>query len=271
MSTETVLFVGDLHVGGHCGIYSPERLPQVPRFVGPRYLFDCWLHLQRALPPKIDLLVLTGDLIEGTNRKGEAVGLFTSKLSEQVEAAIELLRPLAARSAQIVRVYGTPYHDSHHDPLSALDHALGVSLTRQVIDLDLGEPGAPRVLNIAHHPSGGAVLYQGTKLDREQRLAALAASARKVPGVRWIVRGHLHNFAHQRNAEREVVLLPCWKLIDAHGSKGNYFGWQPDLGAVLMEREPREPSGYRFVPFLYDPPMSRVFSPGALNEPLETA
>ncbi len=256
-----ILFVGDLHTGGHHSVLPRKRLPEFPEFPGIRYLNDCWDNAVFNLPEMVDITFFMGDLVEGTNRKAEGTGLFSTKLSDQVESAIELLAPIAARSKTVFRVKGTDYHDSVHNPLLALDIELGVRKARQVFDVDLGSG----ILNVAHHPSGGGALYLGTKLDKEQRLAGLAALAKKVPHARWIFRAHLHNFAHFITPMREVILTPCWKLPDAYSVKGNYFGWQPDIGMVLMEEDERSLSGFRVVPILYDLPQPRVITQEELD------
>lgn len=266
MSWQGAVFVGDTHVGGHHALYPAARLPEFPKYPGIRYLADCWHHALDALPRKIPLLVFTGDLIEGTNRKAQSIGLFSARLSDQVEAAIELLAPLARRAETVLRVSGTDYHDDAHNPLLALDIALKVKKARQVFNLDMGTG----ILNVAHHPKGGGVMYEGTKLDQEQRLMRLAAEAGKVPKARWIVRGHLHNFRHFRTPTSEVVLLPCWKLPDAYAMKGNLFGWQPDLGLVVMDRDRKAASGYLFRENLYDLPKVDIDSEETLHAEGET-
>ena len=105
---KTIVFLGDTHSGCHYGLWPLDRLPEKPRHVGVRYLMECFDHALGALPKKIDLLVLTGDLIDGLQRKSASTGLFSAKLSDQVEGAIEVLTPLAKRASTIYRVDGTP-------------------------------------------------------------------------------------------------------------------------------------------------------------------
>lgn len=257
------VFIGDLHSGSHHAAWPLNRLPEIPGHLESRYLVECLKHALDAAPRRIGTLVLTGDLIDGRNPKGQGTGLFSPKLSEQVEGSIELLEPWATRADVVIRVGGTDYHDDVQNPLLALDHALGVRKVRQVFNLrmDNGE-----ILNVAHHPSGGGALYMGTKLDKEQRLMRLAADAAKVPFARWIVRGHLHEFNIYRNRRSEIVLLPCWKLADTHAKKGNYFGWQPDIGFVVMDRDAGASSGYVFREFLYDNPKQEVVDAATIED-----
>jgi len=229
-------------------------LPQRPRHLGIRYLMDCWGHAQDALPRSIDLLVLTGDLIDGAQRKSSGTGLFSTKLSDQVDGAIEVLRPIAKRSKVIYRVEGTPYHEDFHGALKELDYALGVSISKQVIDLDLnGE-----ILNVAHHPTGGSTLYKGTAVDREMLWADISSTRGKVHRPRWVVRAHKHNYLKLEDTHSIGISLPCWELSTPHAKKQAYWRFQPDLGVVWMEKDASEPGGYRIRKTLYDPPKEEL-------------
>jgi len=222
-----------------------------------RYLNDCLRHLvEERLPEEIDLLCLMGDLVDGEQRKSRGTGLFTTKLAEQVEGAIELLRPIAQRAKRIVRVDGTPYHEDFSGVVRILDSELGVGHYAQIIDLEL--PGG--VMNLAHHPAGGSALYMGTKVDKEALWSTIAASRNKVPLPRWIIRSHLHEYMLQDSQHSTVMILPAWQLPTPWAKKGNYWRWQPTIGAVLALRDDDAPGGYLFRPLLYDPPM-----PGTTN------
>jgi len=259
---QTIAFVGDTHCGSHWGLHptGDEWLPRSSKWTGIRYLMECFGHMVDSWP-EIDLLVLTGDLIDGPQRKSSGTGVFSTKMGDQVDLAIEVLRPLAAKAKKIIRVDGTPYHEDFHNALSTLDHALGVSKTSQIFDIDL-EPG---ILNIAHHPMGGSMLYRGTQVDREGLWAAIAAVRRKVPMVRWIFRAHVHDYMMMESQDTVVVSLPCWELATPHAKKTAYWRFQPSLGGVLMEADKTHPSGYRITPHLYDPPQPTVTKMGEIR------
>lgn len=267
MEIKTALFVGDLHCGGYYGLWPEEYLGSsgVRDWSGTRYLNQCWQHMladvDRLVPGGVDATFLMGDLIEGKNYKAQAVGLHTAALGEQAKGAIKLLQPVRERSKVMLRVDGTPYHEGFDGALGELDVALGISRKAQVFDVQL--PGG--ILNVAHHPAGGSALYQGTKLDKEAVWSSVAAARGQVPTARWIVRAHLHNFAVQHTATKTVLLMPCWKLADFYAKKGNYWAWQPDIGAVLMVADEYEAGGYRFIPLLYPPLVPEVLRPEQLT------
>lgn len=134
-----IVFVGDLHCGSHGGLFPIRRLPEYPNHSGVRYLMDCWKHALRRMPKKIPLLVLTGDLCDGPQHRSKHTGVFSARMGDQVDAAIEVLEPLCRRAETIIRVDGTPYHEEYHGAIEKLDVALGVDLLQQVVDLSLGD------------------------------------------------------------------------------------------------------------------------------------
>ena len=247
-------FVGDIHAGSHVGLWPVVDIPgEDDEFIGCRYLMECWRHLIASWP-ELDLLVLMGDLIDGKQQKSSGCGVFDGDLGTQAEKAAEVLKPLAQKAKKIMRVWGTPYHESHDKILKIVDLTLGVALTKQVIDLEIDG----QVLNVAHHPMGGGTLYRGTSLDREALWSQLAAHARSVPDARWIVRAHRHYYALQDGRQRTILAMPCWQLATAHAVKSSYWRFQPDLGAVLMVDDKSHYSGYRFIDYAYPNPTVEV-------------
>lgn len=249
-----IAFVGDLHCGSHYGLWPLEELPPSRRHAAVRYLVACWERFVAECPP-LGVLFLMGDLIDGRQTKARSTGLFTANLGEQVDGAIAILKPLVAKARLVLRVDGTPYHEHFDRALGKLDVELDVFKAAQVIDWKLpnGE-----FLNVAHHPSGGAALYQGTKLDRDGLWSMIAARSRKVIDARFSVRAHVHEYMMQETSERVGVLTPCWQLQTPYAKKGNYWRWQPSIGGVLMIEDPEHPGGYRFRPRLFDPPLPEV-------------
>lgn len=258
-----IALVGDTHCGSTSALWPQSWLPGDVPYGSLRYVERCFAQLVDEWP-EIDLLILMGDLIEGKAPKSKGTGIFTSYLRKQVEGAVEILAPMAKKARTIVRVAGTPYHDEHDDPLAFLDSELGVVETRQVFNLRIETPGAELgesgVLNVAHHPPGGGVLYEGTKLTRQILWNIIAAARGKIPGARWISRAHLHTSAEMTKFDITAMLNPCWKLADGHAIKGNYEGWQPEIGASLLLKSDIHPSGRQFKTRCFPLPTDSVSS-----------
>lgn len=252
---KTICFLGDTHYGGKTALWPESNLPaDVKKYAGTRYLNKCLDHFIESTPDTIDLLVLMGDLIDGKQRKSDGVGVFTADLGEQVDGAIEGLRPLLLKSKRICRVWGTPYHEEFHNALAAFDREFDIKTVDQVLDIDIDG----QILNVAHHPSSGAVLYQGTAVDKEALWSSIAAYEKSVPDARWIIRAHKHNYIMQETRFRTVAITPCWQLPTAHAKKQNYFRFQPSIGGLLMLKDEMHTNGYAFRPVLYDLPPHKI-------------
>ena len=258
MLPRTIAFIGDLHCGSHCGLWPTEDLPggiKGTKYKGVRYLNKCYQHMIQNWP-EIDLLVLMGDLIDGKQRKSSGVGIFTSSLNEQVSASIEILKPLKKKSKKIVRVFGTPYHEDHDNCLDSLDKALDVKKVDQVLNIEIDK----KILNVAHHPSGGSALYAGTSVDKESLWSTIAAAEKNVPNARWIVRAHKHMWIMQETRFKMVCIVPCFELPTFHAIKVNYWRFQPSIGGMLMTADKSHDSGYRFTASTYDVPIPEIYN-----------
>ena len=260
MSAPRVIgFIGDTHCGSHCGLWPVKDLhgthPQI------KYLMSCYTNMVKAWP-KLDLLVLMGDLIDGRQPKGAGVGLLTTDLGEQAAMAAKVLEPAAAKASKIIRVWGTPYHETFDSILKIVDVSLGVCHVAQVIDVGLGKHN----LNVAHHPASGTALYQGTVVDRESLWSQIAAHEGHTPDARWIVRAHKHSYFYQETRRRTIVMMPCWQLPTAHAKKVNYWRFQASIGGLLMQQDNLHDSGYRFTPTLFDGPTVPVIPYGSLGK-----
>lgn len=248
-----ITFLADVHSGSVWAPWAPSMRSKHGTTLISEYLYDCLSDFSNKMP-KRTVLVINGDVIDGKQKKSGGLGLFSASLSDQVESAIRMIEPLAKKAVRIYRTYGTPYHDDDHDPLAALDYALGVYKTRQVFNFRIDSG----VLNVAHHPGGGSTLYTGTKSSREMMKATVAAFRGKVPLPRWIVRSHLHHWNLHHEEGMSYMGLPCWQMPTPHAVKGDYYGWQPAIGSAEMFRDDSEPGGWRFRPHTYDLPAPEV-------------
>lgn len=259
--------MSDLHAGSRVSPWPDTAgaeamcLPDGSRFAGVRYMTECWNHFAENMP-KVDLLVLNGDIIEGDQYRDKSRKLVAVSPAEQVQAAIELLAPVVGKAKEAIRVTGTEYHDGRDDPLSTLDEHFKIEEHEQMFDLELrGE----KVLNVAHHPHGGAVMYKGTKMEKEYLSSVVSWAEGHTRKPTWIVRSHLHVDREYRVSDQAVVVIcRCWQLPTAWATKKNHYGWQPDLGALFMtidddkEDAFRTPHGWKFGHMTYETPKSSV-------------
>jgi len=233
----TVAILGDIHCGSAYALVPPDWW-NGRTLKAVKQLWDCWVWAVDQLPA-VDLLILNGDLVEGKARKSDATGLVATKMSEQTEMAVETLRPVVAKARKTIRMSGTPYHETFDGPLKALDQEFGIKAPRDdrrgmVRDIRLD---GDAILNVAHHPEGGAAMYRATMMEREGLWATLAQEVKQLPKATHIVRSHVHFYSQLVAFGKVIVQCPCWKLQDPYSIKGRNWRWQPDHGIVLMTRD----------------------------------
>jgi hypothetical protein len=193
-----------------------------------------------------------GDLIDGRQGKSEGTGLFTTSLDEQVDGAIELLRPLAQRAKRIFRLDCTPYHGGFHRALSKLDVEFGIESGDSAQVLDINIDG--RILNMSHHPGSQSMLYKGTVLEKQFVWSRVAASEGLVNMPTWLIAAHLHFYEQLDDGCMIALQTPPMQLPTPYAIKMQPWRYRSKIGAILMTEDKNHWSGYRFIPQLYDLP-----------------
>lgn len=248
--------VADLHCGSRFGLRYNPSLTDPYTTEADVWLFDCWVRMVKSWPD-LDILVLNGDLIDGTQRKSEGTGMVTTSLDEQTEIAIECLRPLVKKSKKVIRLRGTSYHESFHGSLSTLDTAFGIkkptrdkAMTRDIyLEGSSEDPKNAIVLNIKHNPEGQRTLYLGTTMDREARWSVLAEAAHAMPRADFIVRSHIHFAADFTDFSqgKTIITTPCFCMQQPYAQEKRYYGWKPVIGGLLIERDDLSYRGWKHL------------------------
>jgi hypothetical protein len=210
---------------------------------GQKYLWKWWMwHIKTW--PKLDLLYLNGDLIDGPQRKSQATGLLTADLGEQAEIAKLCLAPLIAKADKVVRLSGTPYHETFGGALGAVDEYCEANTRGYAVGVEHSLELPSGGLHIGHHPGSGGSIYKGTIVDREILWSIIAASLEKAPDTNIIIRSHVHYYQMMQTHGKTFILTPCWELQSRHAKSRNRYRWCPDIGSVLLTENKNAYSGY---------------------------
>jgi hypothetical protein len=256
----TVGILADLHCGSIWALTPPSWWND-HTLDAVKWMWKCSVALCKAWPKKINLLILNADLCDGKQYRSAGTGLITASIGEQVEIAIECLRPFADKADKIIRTEGTGYHETFEGPLAALDKEFGITAPpldeRIVRDIQL-DNGA--VLNVKHKPEGEGTLYRGTALDREVLWAAITEYQKRLPHATHLIRSHLHSTAHLRGFGKEINFTPGWCLQPPYAQHKRYYRWIPDIGGTLITADPLGFKGYRVVTTTFDLPMRKACS-----------
>ena len=248
--------VSDLHCGSRWGLRPNPHMGDYKVIEANIWLWECWKRMIR-LWGDLDLLILNGDMIDGIQKRSDSTGLVTPNMSEQTALAIECLRPLVAKSKKVIRMTGTPHHETFHGPLSTLDATFGITRPDAPRDMvrDIYLDGGPEdeensiILNVKHNPEGQKTLYLGTVLDRETRWSVLAESAHAIPRAHFIVQSHIHfaSFFGDIVQKKIIITTPCFCMQQPYAVEKRYYGWKPTIGGLLLERDDLSTMGWRYV------------------------
>ncbi len=244
--TKRIVVVSDVHAGSTMGLCTETArlqdggLYQINKY--QRFLLECWQaftdelrHLGRPI------LVLNGDLIQGTNpRDGQIVG---TTLSAQVDIATELLDPVVRLCSVVYCMQGTEWHEGKaSEHVEALARNIGArqkagtgQYTRPELYLGLGG----QVIHFAHHIGTSSVPHYESTVPAREALIQTAELVRffghDAPNLRMVVRSHRHRSA--------VVWLPpdLWSVVTPAWQLKTGFSFKvapamlPEIGWTLID------------------------------------
>jgi len=252
----SIAFVGDLHVGSRFAI-APENYTTREGNVlrvneGQLTLYKYFQDFcEKCDELEVDTIFLMGDLVEGPNPRGFGRNLVMVDLNDQINMAVELLRPLC-EGRKVYGVEGSGYHVLPG----------GVSADQTVVQLLGGEwKGSVSVCQFAPsklvflilHGTGGGIVYRATSLDRENLFVNAAIGIGKIPPIHVIVKAHRHFYLYMEQNNQYMLHIPCWCTWVPNKVYLRLYGrMQPDVGGCILQITDDDRIVHHV--FLYDPP-----------------
>lgn len=225
---KSILVVGDTHCGNRWGLLPPSWWMDKQKQGMSAKLWQ-WYRKEIENMGKVDVLLLTADLIDGPGRKSTTDHVTTNP-SEQREIALEALDIIPRDATYSVR--GTPYHvTTFQEEEDQLLKDLGGEIYNE-LDIFLGG----KKINVYHtgkrsdNPKGPpSALWH--EVVREQLQADIDGG--QSPDI--IIRAHTHYFFHVENRTKHAISTPALQMP----FKGEYprklHTQYYDIGMVLIE------------------------------------
>lgn len=222
MKHKRIGIFGDPHCGHKVGLTHPDW-QQKPVKSCPRHTkfaniqAGMWREykkgIKQLIPKPLDLLLLTGDLIDGDGRRSGGTELLTTDRLEQCEMAEAAIREIPFN--RVVGVYGTPYHTGNNEDfetqiLKNLGGKIGghewIRLKGTNITFDL------------KHDIGASSIPHGiaTAPLRDQLWNDIWSKRGEQPDADVMVRGHTHSYVNVRTSDGHVIVAPA---LQGYGSK----------------------------------------------------
>jgi hypothetical protein len=172
----------------------------------------------------VDILVLNGDLIEGPNKRGNGLGVWTTDIHAQAQCSATLIDMI--RCKQIYVTQGSTYHTGN---------PTGDKIVCDLIRGNwLGEWQFIEINNalkvyLKHYGDYSSVPYSRCTGQRKQALIARSQGT----DLDILINSHTHHFNFSGDSNDLSISVPCWKGIDEFIGKKSIE--QPDNGYVLIK------------------------------------
>ena len=232
-----VVALGDLHCGHRVGLTPPEyqwHAPNTAKHAWQKYgdiqreAWNWYAAKVEELKP-VDLLLVSGDCIDGRGERSGGVELITADRSEQVDMAVACLEPWNAKQVVIVR--GTPYHAGQYE---AWEDPIAMRLKAKIgnhewVTVRCGK--TQTTFDLKHYIGGSQILHgRATAVKRDEMWNAIWAEAGLQPRGDWILRGHVHYYGSNSrySGDRKVTAM----TLPALQGMGSRFGALKMSGTV---------------------------------------
>ena len=246
MNKTNIIVISDLHLGSSVGLWPPEyqsrdgkMTASVGRFTWPN---DCWHHFWNDwVPSRIGrtgkyILIINGDIIEGNHHGCKQ--LITPNITEQTEAAIDMLKPVCHKSkcSSLYVLRGTETHVQDEEEtiagtLGAIRGGTEARAARYELWLRIHDV----LIHATHHIGASNPFTDPYQLQRH-----LLASVIEYGRASWdipkiLLRGHRHRFGMvQDHTGMTSLATPSWKMADDFTYKVAAAGLVPQVGGVLL-------------------------------------
>jgi len=262
VKTSHLLLISDLHVGSTFSLWprNHQHTGGEHKLAGyQEWLLDRFNEMVEGLP-RLDAVIINGDLLDGENEKQSGRGCITSDPADQAAAAIVILSALRKKSRHIFLVRGTPYHEgASHEGLEYVGSELKCErwgAANRYSDQVLERRWQGHVINATHHQTTGFI-YQLGAASRTAMFAAIAEADKGAVRADIIVRSHTHTDGLGFVNGRWIIMLPCWSFTTPYAiRKMEYYRAVATnaLGAVLLSDD----GNLSVKPIRYVPPTMEV-------------
>lgn len=224
---DRVLVLSDLHVGSTVAVMPRGFKTAEGNEIGlngvQEFLLAAWEDMLRWSAALMEggnyALVINGDCIDGDHHGTKQI--WSKDIGDQIEACVELLKPLTYRAAKVFVVRGTESHT--HNTELAIGKALGAERNP--------ETGAAAFDRLHLSVNGTRCVFRhhvGTSTRSWSEATAMASTlaeetiqaARNGEAPRQVVCcAHRHKFGTYSNGRGTVVISPPWQMLSRFGHR----------------------------------------------------
>lgn len=240
-----ILLFADSHIGSRYGLLDPDAQTKDGSKVNPNETqLAIWNQLQTIISglPEVDVVLLGGDICEGTQYRQAGIGMVTTDTSLQATWGADIIDDICkkVKPSVIVGVQGTGYHVTNYVG-GDLDWEVGQHLADRGYKVYFGVSGNVKIgetLWNIKHAFPRATVNRLVPLEKIFRFIArdyAAGRLKQIPDV--FVRAHIHICMGPVRIEQRTygIVAPCLKELDPY-LEGKDYTWEPDLGVMLLHQ-----------------------------------
>ena len=240
MSSISIIFGSDFHVGSLYSICSPNPIREDGLEIKPakqqQALYSILENVVDRLSQKAKLFVVNGEPIDGSNRRSNARGVWTSDLGDQVTDFGKIIKIIPYEKLLLTR--GSPYHVD-------LDGTNFEEITAKQLDADAyrayGGSGKTdyqanievhgKIFNVTHHVGYARWWqYRPTSIAQEMVKMHFDHAKRKFH-TDAMIRSHVHYYWQVKFLNTIGLTTPAWKLPDPYMYRQG-LPMMPDIGLI---------------------------------------
>jgi predicted phosphodiesterase len=228
-----ILVISDMHIGKRVSLMpdevyidSAERKMVITSNDIQKKIYRKWEEMLDEVG-RVDAVINLGDTCDGTNRKSQGTGLWTTDINLQMEVAKDLLGMV--KTTRYIGVQGSYYHVG--DNLSS-DKSVIEGLGGQFGD-ELAVVVGDKRIHICHDigVSSSGLAYRTSALAQQLMMASLHAD--EFRNFNLILRGHSHYSLKIEFPNSIGAICPCWCGRDEFVARRS-LAWVPHLGYLIV-------------------------------------
>lgn len=215
--SKSVLVVSCTHVGHKGGLCGPDNWQSMetddPKLLAigtiHRQVYGWWK--QEILPLRPDVVIHSGDIIDGPQGKSDGRDLWSTDQGEQAESAVRLLKPLV-RNAKFFVVEGSEYHDPEGRE-AQIARELGAECCTPHAFVDINGV----MFDCKHKITGGNVPSSRPAMRTAMLQNLLWCRKGGQPLADIIVRGHMHEYYFEGDSQYTGIVVPGMQWFSKFG------------------------------------------------------
>ena len=264
MKSKRLVAIGDFHCGHFSGLTPPgwdgprqeKNFPN--RYNARRIVWDFYTETIKSLG-KIDVLLINGDIVDGSGEKSGGTEQLEIDPLEQIEMAIDCIQ--IANPKKIVMTFGTQYHTGI---VTDFEQVAANRLTKceKIGGEDTYDINGWTV-NARHHVGRGQLNHtRFTPLAKEQLGNMMWAARGEYPLADVLLRSHVHYFAFCGGTDPQPWLAVTIPALQSYGGK---YGTRRmtgtvDIGMVVFDFPDKSKADYKWSPILKRLPLHEPVS-----------